>query len=225
MDLQERTDDLKNKFQKVSSPLEEILKNASPGGTKTYAKTLLALARETMTNYELVVQAHQAQQIRQIAGATRNLLELVTWSEYCAKSSDNAKRFREDALRDLLGALQVMDNVAELAPETSSQDLAIFKTMIEEFTRQISDIAARSGITNLDSNYKSVIKVAMELGEQQATAYKNVNVLLSKFVHPTALIVNEVLDPQWTVVMMNIFLEVAIVSAEGSLDDIAKTNL
>jgi hypothetical protein len=225
MDLQQRTNDIQHKFQTVSSPLEEILNNAVPGDTKTYAKTLLALARETMTNYELGVQAHQAGQIQQLAWATRNLLELVTWSEYCAKSSDNANRFHEDALRDLLGALEVMDNVALLAPESSSQDLAIFKTMMEEFKRQISDIAVRTGIPKLDNNYKSVSKVAMELGEQQATAYKNVNVLLSKFVHPTALIVNEVLDPQWARVMMNIFLEVAAVSAESGLDDIAKANV
>jgi hypothetical protein len=205
--------------------LEEILKNAAPGNTKSYAKTLLALARETMINYELAVQAHQAGQIRQMAGATRNLLELVTWSEYCAKSSDNAKRFHEDGLRDLLGALQVMENVAVLAPEVSSQDLATFKTMMEEFKRQISDIAVRSGITKFDSSYKSVGKVARELGEEQATAYRNVNVLLSKFVHPTALIVNDVLDPQWAGVMMNIFLELATISAEGSLDDIAKAEL
>jgi hypothetical protein len=89
------------------------------GNTKTYAETLLALARETMTNYELALQAHQAGQIRQLAAATRNLLELSTSSEYCAKSSDNVKRFHEDALRDLLGALQVMDNLAILAPESS----------------------------------------------------------------------------------------------------------
>jgi hypothetical protein len=216
---------LKNKVQKVSSPLEEILKNAAPGNTKSYAKTLLALTREAMTNYELAVQAHQAGQIRQIAGATRNLLELFTWSEYCANSRDNAKRFHDDALRDLLGALQRIDNVSLLAPESSSQDLATLKTMMEEFKRQISEIAVRSGVPKLDDSYKSVGEVAKELGGQQATAFKDVNGLLSKFVHPTALVVNEVLDPQWTGVMMNIFLELAAIYAESSLDEIAKAKL
>jgi hypothetical protein len=99
MDLQQRTDDLQHKFKTVSSPLEEFLVNAAPGNTKTYAETLLALAlaRETMTNYELAVRAHQAGQIRQLAASARNLLELSTWSEYCANSSDNAKRFHDDA--------------------------------------------------------------------------------------------------------------------------------
>jgi hypothetical protein len=225
MDLQQRTKDIQHKFQTVSSPLEEVMNNAAPGNTKSYAKTLFALARETMTNYELGVQAHQAGQIQQLAWATRNLLELVTWSEYCAKSIDNAKRFHEDALRDLLGALQVMDNMAVLTPQSSSQDLATFKIMIEEFKRQISDIAVRNGITTLDSNYKWVSKVARELGDEQSIAYKNVNVLLSKFVHPTSLVISEVLDPQWTGVMMNIFLELATISPDGSLDDIARAEL
>ena len=227
MDLQQQTEDLKDKFQKVSSPLEEILKNAPPGDSRTYAKILLALAHEIMTNYEVAIQAHQAEQIQRMAWATRNLLELTIWSEYCGKTSDNSKRFYDDALRDLLGAVEAMDNASSLTQKNPSmaQELAMFKTMIEKFKNQISDIAVRSGLPKLDKRYKDVGEAARELGEQQATAYKNVNVLLSKFVHPTAMMVNEVLHPEWTRIMMNIFLEVAVVSADGSLDEIAKANL
>jgi hypothetical protein len=225
MDLQKQTDDLKKKFQKVSSPLEEIVKNAPPGNRKVQANTLLSLGRATMTNYDITVQAYTAQHIQQIAWATRNLLELSIWSEYCAQSSDNADRFSTDSLRDGIGIIQAMENLSSLPtkdPRTLEM-LATNKIQIHTAKRQLSDGAKKLGISNLDHRYKDVRDVAKELG--QAKAYKHANVLLSKFVHPTALIVTGDFDSSWIKAMIDGFVEIAVAFANGGLDDIAKANL
>jgi hypothetical protein len=227
MDVQQRTDDLKNKFQKASSPLEEILKNAPPGDRKVHANALLCLARATMTNYNITVQAYTAEHIQQIAWATRNLLELSVWTDYCAKSSNNANRFLTDALRDGMGIFRAMENLSSLATKNprTLKNLAANKVMIDTAKRQLSDGAVKLGVSNLDHRYKKLGAVVKELGETQATAYNNAIALLSKFVHPTSLIVTMDLDSSWTKPMIDGFFEIALAFADGSLNEIASANL
>jgi hypothetical protein len=224
VDLQQRTDDLNNKFQKVSSPFEEILKNAPPGSRKVHASTLLSLARATMTNYDITVQAYRAEHIQQIAWATRNLLELSVWSEYCAKSSDNADRFSTDALRDGIGMFQAMESLFSLAPNNSTT-LATSKAQIAAAKQQLAVTARMIGISKLDHRYKDVRKVVRELGGSRSAAYKHGTALLSKFVHPTALIVTTVLDPAPMKLLIQGFFEIAVGFANGILNEIARASL
>jgi hypothetical protein len=41
---------------------------------------------------------------------SRNLLELWVWLKYCATSRENARRFHEDALRDMQGLTDALPN-------------------------------------------------------------------------------------------------------------------
>ena len=149
------------------------------------------------------------------------------WSGYCARSFDNAKQFLIDSLRDGIGLFQAMESLLSLAPQNMStlEDLAKSKAAIDAAKQQLLDAAKKIGISNLDHRYKDVRDVVRELGESQAAIYKNGNVLFSKFVHPTALIVNTTLDPAWTKLMLDGFFEIAVRFASDSLDDIARANL
>src|SRR5690606_32373197 len=52
----------------------------------------------------------------EIAWRTRNLLELLIWSVYCSKSTDNARCFYEDAGRDMRN---LADNFIKWAKSTA----------------------------------------------------------------------------------------------------------
>lgn len=219
MDLQQQTKALQNKFDKVSTPYKELLKNGTPGSERFYANILLSLASGTMSNYNMVIQAYNDEQVYQIAWATRSLLELAVWSEYCAKSFSNAEQFFNDALRDAIGLFQAMENLSSLAKNLKGND------DIAKAKQKLSDTATKMGISNLDRRYKTVDAVAKELGESQAATYKNFNVLLSKFVHPTAFVINIALDRSWTKLLIDNFFAMAVTCANGSLNEIAKADL
>jgi hypothetical protein len=50
-----------------------------------------------------LVRAHEEERLSTLAWITRNLLELVVWIEFATKSDENAKRFQDDAIKDLYG--------------------------------------------------------------------------------------------------------------------------
>jgi hypothetical protein len=66
--------------------------------------------------------------ISKIAWVTRNLLELMLWSEYCSTSVSNAKDFVLDAARDAHDALDIPDGM--FAPDFS------FRTFRDELIQE-----------------------------------------------------------------------------------------
>ena len=84
----------------------------------------------------------------------RNLLELWIWLKYCEASQENALRFYEDALRDMLG----------LADAVSKMHMVQFGTpdVFEASSREkIAEVAREKlGRDSLDSNYLHVAEAA-----------------------------------------------------------------
>jgi len=111
--------------------------------------------------------------ISTVAWLTRNLLELMLWSEYCTKSPSNAKEFVLDSARDANDALDIPDGL--FADDFS------FRAAREELIQK----SKADGFETLDESYTRVSKIAKDLGKGEV--FKYLNKLLSKFAHPTAL--------------------------------------
>jgi hypothetical protein len=113
--------------------------------------------------------------ISTIAWISRNLLELAIWSAFCALSKNNAKQFVLDAGRDATDVMNVPDGIL-------SQTFS-FRNARAETIGQLRE----EGFETLDQPFTAVSKVAKELGQDDL--FKGYNKLLSKFAHPTALLV------------------------------------
>jgi len=68
--------------------------------------------------------------------------------------------------------------------------------VISEATKSLESVARNSGIEALDEQYLRVNQAATALGPDAALAYRNLYSILSKFVHPAALLVNTVFGPE-----------------------------
>jgi len=106
----------------------------------------------------------------------RNLLELWVWLKYCSMSLGNARRFHEDAIRDLVGLV-----------EAHARICSIIKIENEHYNANLSAIAelgSSQSIESVNANYLRVAQAADEFG--LGDAYRAYNAHLSKFAHPTA---------------------------------------
>lgn len=123
----------------------------------------------------------------EVAWVARNLLELDIWTIYCAHSEECAKRFIGDGARDAFGMIDLPDDF--LKPES-------IPTFQSERAR-LTKVAEQRGVSDLSGVFKRVAKAAKEMG---VSHFEKKNMMLSKFAHPTALIVlypesvNEVKD-------------------------------
>lgn len=122
--------------------------------------------------------------ISYISWATRNLLELLVWSRYCAFSKQNTLRFYQDSVRDLAGTMAAFRELAQYGSETvGAQNLEI----VEETETKTMHLAARFGVIPLDVGFLPVATAATEIGMD--VDYRKANKILSKLVHPTAYMV------------------------------------
>lgn len=127
--------------------------------------------------------AHEEKKIATLAWITRNLLELSVWIEYCEKSDANAKRFRDDAMRDMYGWATA---IHKLYQEKRGKDNLSLKTSMGNLKK----FAATKGIPALEDDFKRVSEAATTLG--LGNRFVNLNKLYSKFAHPTAGLVHTV---------------------------------
>jgi hypothetical protein len=115
-----------------------------------------------------------------IAWRSRNILELAVWTGYCGKEEDNAKEFMLDSVRDL-------DGLLDMPQEVGGARTASFKAIRDELRRD----AASDGLGMTDP-FTQVSKAAKDIG--RLTEFRYYNRVLSKFVHPTSLMVMNVLS-------------------------------
>ena len=110
----------------------------------------------------------------------RNLLELWVWIKFCAVSKGNARRFYEDALRDMQGLVDSLSKLHEI------QGLANeFRATAE---LRIAEVASEKlGLSSVDAVFERVSDAAKSIGEDQRFSANNK--FLSKFAHPTAAFV------------------------------------
>lgn len=113
--------------------------------------------------------------ISMVAWFSRNILELLIWIRYCAKSPELAQKFLTDSIRDMIETLGVG---TKLAPNPA-QIAGAKETLIK--------MATEDGYEDLDEQFTFVSAAAKEVGA--AEEFKTYNKLLSKFAHPTAMLV------------------------------------
>jgi hypothetical protein len=176
----------------IASDLRQILDN--PKGLPYpigYLTALYGLVHQTVTAHSQLWDAAAEKNVMYCAYNTRNLLELGIWSEYCCRSVEHGLRFAEDTVRDYAGILVAIRDVATgLDDQKSRTDLA----------ELLANHAVRStalGMGAEDRGYLRINAAAKELGPEVEQSFKAVNTVVSKFVHPTAFVVNNAAFPQW----------------------------
>lgn len=137
------------------------------------SKIVLAVALECQELFETI----EKRALSSSAWHARNLLELWIWIEYCSPSQANARRFHEDALRDLQGFAESLSKMHATAKVKNEFETAARKKLAEMALTEL-------GITFLDSKYLRVGEAAKSLG--LVDWYAPCNAHLSKFAHPTA---------------------------------------
>jgi Family of unknown function (DUF5677) len=115
-----------------------------------------------------------------LACRARNLLELSVWCLYCSRSRENARRFYEDAGRDILGLYTAFTKWG-----TATAQDPEWLDRIAGAKQGLSKEAISEGIASLDGPLKAVRDAAVEAGidEHFRVSYR----MLSKFAHPTAM--------------------------------------
>ena len=69
--------------------------------------------------------AYLSGRISALAWATRNLLELSIWIDYCNLSDQHAKRFSDDSLRDLYGLSKAVQQTFEVGLVLKAMTLTV----------------------------------------------------------------------------------------------------
>jgi hypothetical protein len=116
-----------------------------------------------------------------LAYTSRCLLELSIWTEYCCASEENAKRFRDDTVRDFYGMSKAFMDIDR---QRTGADDAELTALLDRLT----DFVKTQGLEKLDDDFKRVSQAARELGKH--AIFLNYNKLLSKLAHPSAWMVH-----------------------------------
>ena len=111
------------------------------------------------------------------AWCARNLLELWIWTKYCAASREKARRFHEDALRDIAGLIEAHAAMCKLAGIPYTKEAQSRRRLAEEAQKV-------TGSASIDSAFERVSNAAMRVGLGEP--FRAWNSHLSKFAHPTA---------------------------------------
>ena len=135
-----------------------------------------------------------------IAWSTRNLLELYIWTVYCTLSEANAKRFYDDSMRDTLDMLNI---------DTKFSDTGDFNFRAER-ERLIKEAEQHPLISDAGGKYTRLQLAAEVIGYD---TYGVENKILSKFAHPTAMIV---VNPEMDGVFKEKFFDAGIEYANGA---------
>lgn len=149
--------------------------------------------------------------ITKLAWAARNVLELSIWIDYGNLSAANAKRFRDDAARDLYGLSQAIQSLHVSETTLEQPDL-------KKAQQQLAAFAQSWGISSLEDDFKKVSAAARELGREKT--FVALNKLFSKLAHPTAWAVNSVRSIEADAGLRQMFLCDGIEMATDSLTSI-----
>ena len=176
---------------------------ANPGENNDWWVQLFAgLCSQNFSEYMSLKRAHENTQngtATLLAWRARNLLELSVWSNWCAKSRDNARYVYEDAGRDVG---DIFDAFMKWGTKTAQPT-----DWLDPIATAKQDLSKRAllldGIQSLEGAYKRVSEAAKDcgIGEHFALSYK----LLSKFAHPTAMQILAAPDNQLEALLRDLF--------------------
>lgn len=171
------------KCEALNKQIEQLAVNPTPG-SEWHLQVIGNLWSRGFLEYLRLKHAYERQDQADspdlLAWRARNLLELSIWSDYCSKSPENARRFYEDAGRDVLS---VYTSFQKWGTKTSQNP-----EWFQSLQRAEDNLKTRAeGIASLEGDFKRVLDAAVDCGLGEA--FKAANKLLSKFAHPTALAV------------------------------------
>jgi hypothetical protein len=143
------------------------------------ADLLFKLLRRVEGNCQELLETIGKDRLPAAAWIARNLLELWVWIKYCGTRRDNARRFHEDALRDLKGLSELQKELCALHGVDDQTSAMI--------AQKLKAVAAEHlALDDVDSNYLAVKNAAGAEGVNLARQYLASHRFLSKFAHPTA---------------------------------------
>lgn len=174
-----RNDRWQNLEKKFEASTESVFK------TKRQKEVLLKLLCALRTEYECIKHDYYHNQYTSrslLAWRARNLLEINTWCRFCCDQPENAEIFFEDAGKD---QLELEEQLEKWGKDTN-QPPEWFENIIDN-KKYIHEQAAKRGITELNSKYVSPSNAAKNLNHDKT--FKIHNKILSKFVHPTAMLI------------------------------------
>jgi len=143
------------------------------------------------------------------AWAARNILELDVWIEYCNLSDSHAKRFKDDSMRDLIGAFNI---IISMVTELNGKKEAAW----DQAQQAVEKGGQSLGIA--DTKYLQVHDAAEELGRRNK--FTLVNRIYSKFAHPTAWVVDSALGAVSSEDICEAFFASGVISATQTLTKI-----
>lgn len=155
-------------------------KRETMGENQTFV--LLRLATATTQAFGRLCTHAIQNDLQYVCFEVRNLLELMVWSGYCAKSVDNAQRFNEDAFRDANGWGTAAADISQIL-----NAFPVRAAFIVPRSTPIATIPEPAPFPELGNAFLKVVKAAETLGPVITLLYARANTFLSKFVHPTAL--------------------------------------
>lgn len=167
------TTTIPNRLQVLQDILASHKDNSEPWFGDLGIKILLSVNRVRLDLLKTMGQ----ESVSGAAWNARNLLELWVWLKYCAASRENARRFYEDALRDMQGITESLSKLHALR-EIPNEFEASAREKIAEVVRE------KLGLNSLEGSYKRVADAAKSIGLGEWYAANNA--FLSKFAHPTA---------------------------------------
>lgn len=188
------------------------------GHEEWQVQVLASLCAQNFSGYIAMKKAYEdsGSEPSLIAWRARNLLEISIWSLYCAQNKENTRIFYEDAGRDVVG---IYDAFTKWGKATSQNN--DWLDPIEGAKQDISQRAASEGIESLEGGYKQVRDAASacNVGDHFKISYK----LLSKFAHPTAMLIIAPPDYEKEKLQKDIFYNdgcMSFVNAFGALEGV-----
>jgi len=145
--------------------------------SSTIAKLANAL-RHTVSDLIATRDSHPS--IPVVALLSRNILELRIWTEFCIKSEEDASTFHLDAIRDF-------DDMIKRVPSTDLTDYPEAAGLFKQFADARAELEQILDPGELDESYQKVRKAAEDIG--QLAVFDPVFKVLSKFAHPTAMLI------------------------------------
>jgi hypothetical protein len=183
----------------VNERIKQLAANPGPDNA-WWVQVFASLCAQNFVEYLALKQAYEAERGEPalLAWRARNLLELSVWCLYCSRSRENARRLYEDAGRDVVG---LFDAFTKWGKATAQQPSGL-----DVFTgakQALSQRAASEGIASLDGTYKQASEAAREsgIGDHFALSFK----MLSKFAHPTAMLILAPPDKAKTTLQKDVF--------------------
>ncbi len=155
-------------------------------GEMWYGEIFANLCFRVFYEYSALKEAYTApppkDDLALLSWRARNLLELSVWATFCAKDRDNARQFFEDLGRDasnLLKGFQTWGEATNQSPDWFRKGA--------DAREGLANAALVRGIASIDGQFTKVADAAGEIGI--AHHFSLMNKLLSKFAHPTAMLI------------------------------------